>query len=235
MVFLSVFLLNGISRVRFRLLGVRTDLHFRALDGEFGVLLGDLLFGLYLDGVCLLLRVRSRDGDIPLCVCLRDLRVFADLLHIVDSHVFDGAGVVFEILDVEVHHLDFQLFHVRYDVFGDFFGDALAVLHHFFQSDGAHDLAHVALEHLGDQADELVLPLAEERFRRAVDEFGIGGNFDVRHAVHVDVDEFVGGDGFRSLDIHLHDAEGKFIHPLEEQKVPARFTDQICAFSPVRR
>ena len=172
------------------------------------------------------------DRDVALRVGFGNLRVFADLFYVVDTHVFDGTGVVAEVLNIEIDHLDPEFFHVGNDVFGDFFGDALTVLHHFFQADRTDDLAHIPFEDLRDQTDQFVLRFAEQRFRRAVKQRGIGRNFDVRNAVHVDVDEFDGGDGFAGFDVYLHHFQRKFIHALEKQNAPAGFSDQNTAFAP---
>ena len=201
------FLLYGVRRVRFRALVVRFYLHFRLLNVEFGVLLGDLLVRVHLHGVGLLLRLRSGDGDVALGVGLGDLRILADLLHVVDTHVLDRAGAVAEILDVEVDHLDAQLLHIGHDVLGDLLGHALTILHHFLQADRADDLAHIALEHLRNHGDQLVLLHAQERLGGAGEQHRIAGHLDVGHAVHHDVDEFVGGHGLAGLDVHRHDLQ----------------------------
>ena len=120
-----------VSGVGLGLLGVGHDLHLGLLDRQLGVLLGNFFLGLHFDGVGLFLGLGGGNGNVPLGVGLGDLGVFADLLHIVDTHVFNGTGAVPEILDVEVDHFDAQFFHVGYYVFRDFLGHALAVLDHF--------------------------------------------------------------------------------------------------------
>ena len=209
-------LLNGISGVRLGTLAVGADLHLRLLDGESRILLGDFLLRLDLDGVRLLLCLARRDGDVALGIRFRNLRVLADLLHVVDTHVLNGTGAVLEVLDIEVYDFNTEFFHIRHDVFRNFLGNALTILHHFLEPDGADDLTHVALQHLRDQRDELALPHVEERLGGALEQFRVGGNLDVRDTVNRDVDELVRRDGFTRLDIHLHDAQRQLVEPLEE-------------------
>ncbi|MPM83615.1 hypothetical protein SDC9_130684 [bioreactor metagenome] len=225
------FLLDGVGGVRFRLLRVGANQHFRLLHGKLRVLHGNFLFCVRANGVCKLLRFRGGNRDIPLRVCFGDLRVFADLLDVVDTHVFNRARGILEILNVEVNDLDAELFHVGYDVFGDLSGNALTILYHFLESDGTHDLAHVAFEHLGHQCDHRFLTQPQQRFRRAVEQLGLTGNLDICNTVHADVDKLVGRHRFGGLHIDLHHVEREFIHALQKRETPAGFTDQDSALA----
>ena len=89
--------------------------------------------------------MRSRDGDISLSVGFCDLRVFADLFDVVDTHVLDCTRIILEVLNVEVYNFDSEFLHVGNDVFGYLFGNALSVLNHFFKPDRPHDFTHVTL------------------------------------------------------------------------------------------
>ncbi len=159
------------------------------------------------------------------------MRIFADLLHVVDTHVFNGTGAVPEALDVEVHDFNAQLFHVRHHVFRDLLGHALAILHHFLQAHAAHDFTHVALQHLRYHGDQLGLLHAQQRFSRAGKQRRIGGDFHVGHAVHHHVDELVGGHGLAGLYVHGHYLQRQLIHALQEGDSPAGFTDQNALFA----
>ena len=225
-----VFLLNGISGVRFRFFGIGADLHFRLLNDEFGVLFGDLFIRFHFHGVCLFLRLRGSDRYVALGVCFGDLGVFADLFHVIDTHVFDRSRSVLEVLNVEIHHFDAQFFHIGHDVFRNFFRYALAILHHFFQSHRAYDFAHIAFQHLRNEGDEFLLIHVQQRFRRFSQQFGIGRNLDVRHAVYGDVDKFVRGNGFARFYVHLHHAQRKFVEPFDKGDTDTRFTDENTAF-----
>ena len=153
------------------------------------------------------------------------------MLHIVDTHVFNGTGAVPEILDVEVDHFDAQFFHVGYYVFRDFLGHALAVLDHFLQTHRAHDFTHIAFQHLGHQGDELILVHVEQGLGSAKKQSVVGRNFDVGHAIDADVDELVGGDGFRGFHVHLHDPQGDPVHPLKEGDAPTGLADEDAALT----
>ena len=229
-----VFLLNGISRVSRRLFGVRLNFEFGLLHGKGGVLFGDLLFRLHLYGVRFFLRVGRRYGDISLRVRFCDLGVFADLLHVVDTHVFDRSGVVLEVLNVEVHDFYAEFLHIRNYVFGNLFSDALSVLNHLFKPYRTHDFTHVTLENLSYEAYEFGLIHSEKGFRRFFEKFGVGRNFNVRNAVHVHVYKFVRGDGFARFNVHLHNSERNFIHSFKERHSPAGFTYKNSLFKRTR-
>ena len=198
------FLLNGIRRVRFRAFIVCLYLHFRPLNVEFGILLGNLFLSFYLYRVRLFFGMSGCDCDISLSVCLCDLRVFAYLLHVVDTHVFDGPGVVLKVLNIEVYHLDTQFFHIRNNVFGYLLCNALTILDHFFQTNRTDYFTHVTFKHLRDEAYQFVLALSEQRFRRTIEKKGIGRYFDVGNTVNVYVYKFVGGNRFAGFYVHLH-------------------------------
>ena len=159
------------------------------------------------------------------------MRIFADLLHVVNAHVFNGTGAVPEALDVEVHDFNAQLFHVRHHVFRDLLGHALAVLHHFLQAYGAHDFTHVSFQNLGHQGDEFALLHVEQSFRRAKEQGFVRRDLDVGHAVHADVDKFIGRHGLGGLDVHLHHPQGDPVHPLEEGDPPTGLANENTAFA----
>ena len=221
-----IFLLNGICRVRLRAFCIGANAHFALLNRQFHILFGNVLFGFNAHGVGLLLRLRGRDCDVALRVCFGNLRILADLLDIVDTHVLDRAGAVLEVLNIEVHDLNAQLLHIGHDIFSDLLCNALPVLNHFLEAHGADDLAHIALEHLRDHRDQLLPRHSKQRLRRARQQLGIGRNLDVRHAVDDDVDEFVRRNRLTGLYVHLHDLQGELIHAFEERDSPSRPTDQ---------
>ena len=227
-------LLYGIRGVCLCALRIGAHLHLCLLNGEGGVLLCDLLLRLDLHGVRLLLCLGGRDGNIPLGVRLCYLGVLPDLLHVVDTHILDGTCAVLEVLDIEVDYLDAQLFHIGHHVLGDLLRYALTVLHHFLQTHRAHDLAHITLQHLGHQSDHLLTALSQQRLCRSLEQLGVGGNLDVCHTVHRYVDELVGGDCLRGLDVHLHYAERELIHTLEEGYSEACSTYENTALSKTR-
>ena len=107
-------------------------------------MLRDHFLGSNLDGIGFLLRIGSGDRDIALGVRLGNLGIFADLLHIVNSHIFNGSGRIFKVLDIEIHHFDAQFLHIRHHILGNFFCDALPILYHLFESDRTDDFTHVA-------------------------------------------------------------------------------------------
>ena len=157
--------------------------------------------------------------------------MLADLLHVVDTHILNGPGLILEVLDIEVYHLKAQLLHVGDHVLRDLFCHALAVLDHFLQAHGAHDLPHVALQHLGHQAHQLLLALAQQALGGQLQELRVAADLHVGHAVHADVDELVGGDGVRGAHVHLHHPQGQLIHPLEEGDPPAGPSDEDALFA----
>ena len=126
------------------------------------------------------------------------------MLHVVDTHVFNGARVVLEILDIEVYHFDAQLTHVGDHVFGDLLCYALPVLDHLLQPHRTDDLPHIALQHLGDHADQLRLAHPQQGFRGPLQQLCVRGDFDIGHAVYHYVDELVGGDSLTGFHVHLH-------------------------------
>ncbi len=98
----------------------------------------------------------------------------------------------------------------------DLLGHDLALLHHFLQTDGAHDLTHITLQHLGDQEDELALVHAQQGLGGLLQKLGIRGDLDVGDTVHGDVDELVGGDSLAGLDVDLHHIQGELIQTVKE-------------------
>ena len=170
------------------------------------------------------LRLRRGNRNVALGVCFGNLRVLADLLHVVDTHVFNRARAVFEILNIEVHHFDAQLFHIGHNVFRDFLRHALTILNHFFQSHRTDDFAHVAFQNLRYQRDEFLLIHVQKRFRRAPQKFGVGRNFDVRHAVYGNVDKFVRRHRLAGFYVYLHHAQRKFIQPFDKGEADSRLS-----------
>ena len=156
------------------------------------------------------------DCDVALCVRFCNLCVFADLLDVVDTHVFNRAGIVFEVLNVEIHHFDAEFFHIGNDVFSNFLCNSLTVLNHFFESDRTDDFTHIAFEHLCDETHEFFLVHAQKCFCRAVEKHGVGRYLDICNAVNVDVDKFVRRDCFACLYVNLHDLQREFVHALEK-------------------
>ena len=134
-------------------------------------------------------------------------------------------------MDVEIYHFDAQLLHVRHHIFGNLFGNALPVLHHFFESDRTDDFTHITFQYLGDQADHFLLTHAKQRLCGALEKFRVRRNFDVCHTVYRDVDKFIGGYGLSGFHVYLHDPQRKLIHPLEKGNTPSRFTDQNTLFA----
>ena len=205
--FTLVFLLNRISSVCLCLFGICHDLHFSLLDKQLSVLLGNLLFSFDLDGVGLLLCLRGCNGNIALCVGLGNLCVFTDLFDIVDTHIFNGTGIVLKVLNIEVDNLNAQLLHIRNNVFGNLFRDALTVLNHLFQSDRTDDFTHVAFQHLGHQVNQVNLFHSQQRLCGPFQQLRIRRDFDVRNAIDRNVDKLIGRNSVCRLDIHLHDPQ----------------------------
>ena len=167
-------------------------------------------------------------------ICLGNLGIFADLFHIVNTHILNGTGSVFEVLNIEVHHFNSQLLHIGHHILGDLFGNALPVLNHFLQANRTDDFPHIAFQHLGDQAYQILFGHSEQRFRRTVQQLRIGRNLDVGNPVYGHIDEFVCRHCLGGLHIHLHHLQGQFIHPLKEGNPKAGFSDEYPALAHAR-
>ena len=223
--------MNGVCGVCFCTLGLGLDLHISLLNSKLCILLGNLLFRLNANGVCLLLCVCGCNRDVSLRVCLCDLCVLANLLNVVDTHVFNGSGAVFEVLNIEVYNLNTELFHIGNNVFGDLLCNALTVLNHFLQTYRTNDLTHVTLKHLCNKLNEVCLAQIQKRFGCASQKLGVRGNLDVCNAVNGYVDELVCGNSFTCFNVYLHNAQGETVNTGEERHAPTGFTDQDLLFA----
>ena len=123
--------------------------------------------------------------------------------------------------DLEAHLLE-----VRRGVLLHRLGELLAVEHHFFRGHLAHDLAHVALQHLGRLFVDVGRRGVEEVGGGEGELFGVFADLDIDHGVHVDVDEVFVGHLLLRLHVHLDELERDLVEPFEEGDPEAGLADE---------
>ena len=200
-----------------------TRKHFSKLGGMF--ILGTIAIyivqfgmGIRLDPglVGLPLGLRLGDGDVAVGLGLGDGGVLLDEAGVVRAQVLDEPVLVGDVLDVAGQDFDAQLIHILAGLGHHLVGEGIPVGVDLLEGQGADDLTHIALEGVLQIAGDIVGALVQEVFGGQLDALGVGGDTDLGHGVHVDVDEVAGGDGLLCLDVDGHLAQVQLIHALQE-------------------
>ncbi len=208
--------LDFIGGVRLGLFAVRQDFQLRPLDVQLRLLLGDLGVRQNPGLVGLPFRLRLGDGDVPVRLGLGDGGVFLDEARIVRAQVFDEPVFVGDVLDVAGEDFDAQLVHVLAGFLHDLVGEGIPVRIDFLQGQRADDLPHIALEGVLEVPGDLLRALVQKVLGRQLDALRVGGDADLCHGVHIDVDKVAGGDGLLGFDVHRHLPQVQPVHALEE-------------------
>ena len=208
--------LNGVGRVGLRLLGVGDDLQLGLLDLQFVVLLGDL--GVRQDPSLIggLVGLRLGNGHIPVRLGLGDGGVLLDEGGVVRTQVPDKAVFVGDILNVAGQNLNAQLIHILGGLLHHLVREGVPVGVNLLQGQGADDLAHVALKGVLQVHGDIGRPFVQKVLGGQLDALLRGGDADLGHGVHVDIDEVVGRHGLLRLDVHGHLAQIQLIQTLKE-------------------
>ena len=172
------------------------------------------------------------DGNIPLCLSLGDSSILLDLAHVVLTKRVDKAVFIGDTLDIAGDDLDAQRVHVGLGLGLHLVAELLTVIADLFQSDGADDLTHVALQGIHDSPVEVVLRHIQEVLHGQLDALRVCHDPHLGHGVHVHADEVLGGNVALGLDIDGDLADDQLIHPLQEGDLDAGFTDEHLGVLP---
>ena len=223
---LLLLLLDGVGGVGLGSLSILLHLQFRLLDRQIILLLGDVHVRLHLGIIGRLGSLGLGNGDIPLCLSLGDSSILLDLAHVVLTKRVDKAVFIGDTLDIAGDDLDAQRVHVGLGLGLHLVAELLTVIADLFQSDGADDLTHVALQGIHDSPVEVVLRHIQEVLHSQLDALRVRHDPHLGHGVHVHADEVLGGNVTLGLDVDGDLADDQLIHPLQEGDLDAGFTDE---------
>lgn len=146
--------------------------------------------------------------------------ILLDLAHVVLAQGVDKAVFIGDTLDIAGDDLDTQRVHVGLGLGLHLVAELLTVIADLFQSDGADDLTHVALQGIHDSPVEVVLRHIQEVLHGQLDALRVRHHPHLGHGVHVHADEVLGGNVTLGLDVDgdLADDQLIFIDELDRCK-----------------
>ena len=224
--FALLLLLDAVGGVGLGLFGVAGFLQLGLADGQFVLFLGDLLGRGHLGVVGLLLGHGAGLGDLLLAFRAGDGGVFLDLHNVVHAQVLDDGAVVHEILHVEADDVQAHGGQVGLGVLLHQGGEFLPVGHHLLQLHFAHDLAHVALQHLAGHAGDVIHLAVQKVLRRQGQQLGRVADLHVDGRVHLDVDIVCRGHGAGCFYVDGDELQAQFVFLLKEGHLHARLADE---------
>ena len=146
--------------------------------------------------------------------------------HVVLAEGHDQALLVLDLLDVAGDDLHAEGVHVGLGLGLHLVAELLAVGVQLLELDGADDLAHVALQRVGQRDGDAVLAEVQEVLHRDLDALGVGLQTDLRDGVDVHADEVLRRHVAVGLDIDADLLEHQRVLSFEEGQLDAGAADQ---------